>query len=89
MTEPLSNEHLNEVRRRCDAATSGPWISSVEGRDHMSGDSVIIRGVDGAEEDLYLIGAIEEDQDFIAHARQDIPLLLDEIARLRKPLSNI
>jgi hypothetical protein len=57
-----------------------------EGRDHTSGDSVIKLGANGQEEDLYITGGTVEDQDFIANARQDIPLLLDEIERLRKIL---
>ncbi len=34
-------------------------------------------------EGIYLTGATIADQDFIVHVRQDIPLLLDEIDRLR------
>jgi hypothetical protein len=34
-------------------------------------------------EDIYLTGATADDQEFIAHARQDIALLIDEIERLR------
>jgi hypothetical protein len=86
MSELLSDKYLKEIRSRCKAATNGPWISLIEGRDHSSGESVIVRGTDEVESDLYLIGATEEDQDFIAHARQDIPQLLDEIERLRKLL---
>lgn len=87
MDQPsLSKEYLEEVRRRCEAATPGPWISYVEGRDHTSGDSVIVRGPEGSEEDLYVIGGTAADQDFIAHARQDIPLLLKKIERLQSLL---
>ena len=72
------------MRRRCDAATPGPWEASIEGRDHASAESFILRGRKGfREEDLYLTGATIADYDFIAHARQDIPLLLEEINRLR------
>lgn len=88
MTKSLSNTYLEEVRKRCNAATKGPWISFLEGRDHLGGDSVIGRGIDRSEDDLYLTGGSAEDQDFIAHARQDIPLLLDEIERLRKLLDS-
>jgi hypothetical protein len=35
-------------------------------------------------EDLYITGAVNADLDFIAHARQDIPMLLEEIERLSK-----
>jgi len=34
--------------------------------------------------DIELLGGSVADQDFIAHARQDIPRLLDEIERLTK-----
>ena len=83
---PLSKEYLEEIKRRCELTTPGPWISFVEGRDHTSGDSVIIRGPEGSEEDLYLLGGTISDQDFVAHARQDIPLLLGEIDRLKRRL---
>ncbi len=82
----LSKTYLDAVRKRCEEATKGPWISFVEGRDHTSGDSFIRRGPNGLGEDLYLTGGTVEDQDFIANARQDILLLLDEIERLRKEL---
>jgi hypothetical protein len=86
MSDPLAIEFLDEIRKRCEAATPGPWISFVEGRDFMGRDSVIGRGKDRSEEDLYLSGGTITDQDFIAHARQDIPLLLEEISRLRERL---
>jgi hypothetical protein len=35
-------------------------------------------------EDIELTGATEADYDFIAHARQDIPRLLEEVEGLRK-----
>jgi hypothetical protein len=88
MTSELSEAYLYEVRRHCEAATPGPWVASIEGRDHTSGDSVILRGVKGAwENDLYLSGATEADYDFIARSRQDVPRLLDEIERLRELLN--
>ena len=88
MSELLSDKYLEEIRSRCKAATNGPWISLIEGRNHSSGDSLIVRGAHGNADDLYLTGATKEDQDFIAHARQNILLLLDEIERLRKLLDS-
>jgi hypothetical protein len=73
MSQPLSDEYLKEVRNRCDSAIVGTWISFVEGRDHSGGDNVIVRGPNGSEVDLYLTNTTNEDQDFIAHAREDIP----------------
>jgi hypothetical protein len=70
------------VRKRCDEATPAPWKTFMEDRDFLSGESFIGRGPNRAEEDLYLTGGTVADLDFIAHARQDIPLLLQEIERL-------
>jgi hypothetical protein len=85
MDKPLTDEDLEEIQKRCEAATIPPWIASVEGRDHpLGGDTVILRGPKREGADLYLVGGTIADYDFVAHARQDIPLLLDEIERLRK-----
>jgi hypothetical protein len=77
--EPLDPKYLGEIDARHRAATAGPWASFVEGRDHTSGSSFIRTGGD----DIELSGATDADQDFIAHARQDIPRLLAEVERLR------
>ena len=76
----LSDERLLDIKRRCENATPGPWKSYVEAREKISGSSFI----QTSGEDIYLTGATTEDQDFIAHARQDIPDLLAEIERIRK-----
>ncbi len=79
MAKTLSDEMLDEIERRSNRATPGPWKSYVERRDHISGSDFIMT----TAEDIYLTGATVEDQDFIAHARQDVPLLLSEVRRLR------
>jgi hypothetical protein len=70
---------LAEMKARLEKATPGPWVSFIEGRDHTSGSDFIKTG----GEDIELSGATHEDQDFIAHARQDIALLIAEVERLR------
>jgi hypothetical protein len=80
----MNEETLKEIEERCNQAQSGPWKSYIEGRDHESGSSFIMVGEgDNRKEDIELSGATDADQDFIAHARQDIPLLMEEIKRLR------
>ena len=69
---------LDEIERRAMRATPGPWTSFIEGRDHTSGSSFIRTG----GEDIELSGATIDDQDFIAHARHDIPALIAEVRRL-------
>lgn len=84
MEQDLDDGELSSIAKRCQKATPGPWRSFVEGRDHESGSSFIMTG-EGASRgpDIELRGATSEDQDFIAHARQDIPRLLAEISRLK------
>jgi hypothetical protein len=74
---------LSEIEGRCNLATPGPWKSYVEGRDHAAGDNFIMTGGD----DIYLHGASVADQDFIASARQDVPMLVGEIRRLQSLLN--
>lgn len=83
----MTNQELAEIQARCDRASPGPWKSMVEGRDHSSGSSFIMRGPPEARaEDLELTGATPDDQDFIAHARDDVPRLLEEVRQLRSRL---
>jgi hypothetical protein len=87
MTDEISDEELDTIAARVAAATAGPWLSYFEGRDHTSGDSFIRT----AAHDLYISsdeyvgggGHFLADLDFIAHARQDVPRLLEEVRRLR------
>jgi len=86
----LTEDRLNEIERRIQKASVGPWVSYVEGRDHTAGSNFIMTGPpDNRGEDIELHGATVADQDFVAHARSDMPLLLMEIRRLRKMLSDM
>ncbi len=88
MHKLLTNEELEAIAKRVAAAQPGPWKSFVEGRDHTSGSSFIRTGEGTSRgEDIELIGATVEDQDFIAAARQDVPLLLNEIRMLKSLLA--
>lgn len=79
MNDPLSTDEIEAIKARCEQATAGPWKSFIETREKISGSDFIQTG----GEDIYLTGATEADQDFIAHARQDIPRLIAEIERLK------
>jgi hypothetical protein len=85
--KPMTSEEIAEIQARCNRAARGPWKSMIEGRDHEAGSSFIMTGPPNARgEDIELSGATEDDQDFIAHARQDVPRLLEEVIRLRSLL---
>jgi hypothetical protein len=75
----MTKQQLNEIRERCEAATSAPWYirrHTVEdyNANHICGDFGY--GSDG-------------DKAFIAHARADVPALLDEVERVQKERGNI
>jgi hypothetical protein len=83
----MGNEVLDETRlaaiaARAGAASSGPWIPMLEGRDHSSGSSCIRTSIGGIDLD----GASDADIEFIAHARQDVPYLVSELRRLARML---
>ena len=75
----ITEEELKEIELRCSKTQKGPWKAYIEGRDHESGSDFIMTG----GEDIELMGATVEDHDFIAQAKQDIPMLIQEIRRLR------
>jgi len=84
----ISEKELTLIQDRANAASAGPWKAFIEGRDHTSGSHVIMTGTpQNRGEDLEIIGATTEDYDFIAHARQDIPKLIEDIKRLTKNLA--
>ncbi len=67
---------LAEVKLLCDKAMPGPWISNIEDLGFLSGSSIITTVPEG---DLYLHDGTDNDQDFLAHARQDKPLLTKKL----------
>ena len=76
----MTEKELQEIEERCKKATKGPWKSMIEGRDHTSGDSFIMTG----GEDIYISNPLlDNNQDFIASVKQDIPKLISEIRRLK------
>ena len=88
----LTDEELDAMTARVEATTPGPWTASFEGRDHDSGDSLILTGT----QDIYITaddyagggGHYCADLDFIANARQDVPRLIAEVRRLQLQLRN-
>ena len=78
-------DRISEIRARVNAATPGPWTLCDNGTEVMSvhaepyGPAVLVdtrffREADNLRE--------REDAAFIAHAREDVPYLLDRITDL-------
>jgi len=84
---------LDTIRERADAATPGPWATALE-VDH-DGQYWVVTPPDGSV--LFSVCKVghkgepktEEDAEFIAHARTDIPALLAHIDALHTLLVNL
>lgn len=64
---------LEQIRARADAATPGPWYVEQMGNHH---EDVLALSEDGS----YVIAEhAGDDAEFIAHAREDVPRLLDAL----------
>ena len=85
----MTNDELEAVRARLAKATDGPWYrSGIRGR---MGDLECFRVFDGNEQWFASVSADTTngpmharslaDAEFIAHARTDIPALLDALTR--------
>jgi len=80
----ITEEQLQEIELRWNNAQQGPWTAYIEGRDHESGNDFIMTGDgDNRGEDIEMTGATDADYDFIANAKQDIPILIAEIRYLK------
>lgn len=85
----IHNKRIEEIKKRISKIRSKPWKSYIEGRDHQSGSNFIMVGEgDDREEDIYINGITEAEQDFIANARQDIQYLLKELEDILKNRKN-
>lgn len=79
----MNDEQLTAIRARCEAATPGPWREN-----EFTGSEDIHQVVPSNPSVLFEHGAIcdiipsKADTRFIAHAREDVPALLDEVERL-------
>ncbi|MET0660519.1 MAG: hypothetical protein ABW110_20435 [Steroidobacteraceae bacterium] len=87
--DELSEVDIDRAERLVNAATAGPWISYVVGRDPEADSSYIELGTCnelGSLHSLVLVGGSVADQDFIASAREDVQRLVLEVRMLRARL---
>lgn len=70
----MTDDELNAIRQRAEAATPGPWMA-------LGGS--IVRADDDTAEVANWISHNDADVAFIAHAREDILALIEEVAYWR------
>ena len=80
-------DRLTEIRERAEAATPGPWswlwlhAAGFVAQCDLPPHDITSRDIWlGSETPLIADDVSDGDGSFIAHARQDIPFLLDQIA---------
>jgi hypothetical protein len=76
----LTQKQLEAIRQRAENATPGPWYLDDSNRELWNNDGKNFIGSIRLEKD---------DTTFIAHARTDIPALLDHIAELEAELARL
>ncbi|MFF9624221.1 hypothetical protein [Streptomyces griseosporeus] len=79
MTDRLTPKREAEIAARAEAAYPGPWRRSEEGleRTVLSEDDVVAISFG------YRGNNTQAEADFVAHAREDVPALLAELAAVR------
>ena len=80
----LTQEQIEEIRKRAEAATLGPWNSYTGGANDSRPAVVTMFDYDDGEEYIFADISNTEDAVFIAKAREDIPALLAHIAELER-----
>lgn len=93
----MNQQRIDEIRQRCEKTTPGPWISPFDasrmgdGNDdcnsivNIEGETVVgVTYYDGP-----VLYAIETDADFISHAREDIPFLLDLLSEQEREIEQL
>lgn len=75
---------LDAIQGREERATHGPWTIEYSERNHQSPAVLWMGRGEQLATDIYEIDElIEDNAEFIAHARTDVPALIAEIRRLR------
>lgn len=81
--------NLNKIKARCEAATPGPWTACGEDRGgckcgfvwEPAGDWTVASC--GSDDDFEIPDeVVKANAQFIAHARTDIPALIERIEQL-------
>lgn len=71
----VSDERIEEIRARAEAATPAPWADDNGYRVRFGGNKIVC--------DMKLFDGVGNDSAFVAHARTDVPDLLDALAAAR------
>jgi hypothetical protein len=75
----LTEQQLKAIEVRAEAACPGPW--TIEETKH--GELEVFAGI-------YHVATVAEDEvEFVAHVREDVPILIAEIRRLQAVIEHL
>lgn len=77
---------IEAIEKRCNEATPGPWEEGFTYHGSQHCGAVRHNGRVVCETRYFDMGNSEPNAEFIAHAREDIPFLLNEVKRLTAEL---
>ena len=85
----MSQEYLNAIKERVAKATTGPWDINRNSDDDVFVTDIWFDGEDGGHVEIHgdTVASSIYNAEFIAHAREDVPMLIEEIEKLREALS--
>ena len=86
----MNDEQLAAIRARCEAATPGPWNAQLRKTDWMvmhKGNAFLLPGRICLVDDN--VPRSELDAYFIAHARTDVLILLEELAKAHARIASL
>ena len=77
---------LDEIKARTDAATEGPWVRDMHSPDMSGRSGWYIRGPRklGLRSMVLNSRMLSGDAEFIAHAREDVGWLVEQVERLER-----
>ena len=81
----MTQQEIDAIRARCEAATAGKWKPQKHDGWYYQGRVLCLDPADNTFKSTIGIEIKDPDAEFIAHAREDIPRLLDALERSYPP----
>lgn len=90
LMSPLTDLELDAIEERLSATSPAPWRHRILGFIEAGDNPADVIGVTCQRHDASLAPLPGvENAEFIAHARQDVPRLVDEVRRLRERVAEL
>ena len=91
----MTEKELQKIKERCEKATPGPWkalnipYNGYDDPEIVTKDGTYICQTTYDMQSQSEKHNVDEDMEFIAHAREDIPKLIAEVEKLKKKVKQL